>query len=86
MKAFRLSVPKLIILPVYSALPSKIQSKIFDLVPPGSRKVVITTNIAETSITINYIYYIIDPGFVKQNMYNPKLRIDSLVVTPISQA
>ncbi|PVH73371.1 P-loop containing nucleoside triphosphate hydrolase protein, partial [Cadophora sp. DSE1049] len=61
-------------------------SKIFDLVPPRSRKVVIATNIAEMPITINYIYYVIDPGFVKQNAYNLKLRIDSLVVTPISQA
>lgn len=86
MKALGPSVPELIILPVYSALPSEMQSKIFDPAPPGSRKVVIATNIAETSITIDYIYYVIDPGFVKQNTYDPKLGMDSLVVTPISQA
>ncbi|KAL3455082.1 P-loop containing nucleoside triphosphate hydrolase protein [Aspergillus heterothallicus] len=86
MKALGPSVPELIILPVYSALPSEMQSKIFDPAPPGGRKVVIATNIAETSITIDNIYYVIDPGFVKQNAYDPKLGMDSLVVTPISQA
>lgn len=86
MKALGPSVPELLILPVYSALPSEQQSRIFDPAPPGSRKVVIATNIAETSITIDGIYYVIDPGFVKQNAYDPKLGMDSLVVTPISQA
>ena len=86
MKALGPSVPELIILPVYSALPSEMQSRIFDPAPPGSRKVVIATNIAETSITIDQIYYVIDPGFVKQNAYDPKLGMDSLIVTPISQA
>lgn len=86
MKALGNGIPELIILPVYSALPSEMQSKIFDPAPPGSRKVVIATNIAETSITIDHIYYVIDPGFVKQNAYDPKLGMDSLVVTPISQA
>ncbi|EEH22573.1 hypothetical protein PABG_04784 [Paracoccidioides brasiliensis Pb03] len=86
MKALGPSVPELIILPVYSALPSEMQSRIFDPAPPGSRKVVIATNIAETSITIDQIYYVVDPGFVKQNAYDPKLGMDSLVVTPISQA
>ncbi|KAG8527480.1 uncharacterized protein KY384_007632 [Bacidia gigantensis] len=86
MKALGPSVPELIILPVYSALPSEMQSRIFEPAPPGSRKVVIATNIAETSVTIDGIYYVIDPGFVKQNAYDPKLGMDSLVVTPISQA
>ncbi|EEP75873.1 ATP-dependent RNA helicase DHX8 [Uncinocarpus reesii 1704] len=86
MKALGPNVPELIILPVYSALPSEMQSRIFEPAPPGSRKVVIATNIAETSITIDHIYYVIDPGFVKQNAYDPKLGMDSLVVTPISQA
>ncbi|KAL4936922.1 hypothetical protein BDV06DRAFT_216297 [Aspergillus oleicola] len=86
MKALGPSVPELIILPVYSALPTEMQSRIFDPAPPGSRKVVIATNIAETSITIDDIYYVIDPGFVKQNTYDPKLGMDSLIVTPISQA
>ena len=45
----------------------------------------IATNIAETSLTINGIYYVVDPGFVKQNVYNSKTGMDQLIVTPISQ-
>ncbi|KAJ3324084.1 DEAH-box ATP-dependent RNA helicase prp22 [Boothiomyces sp. JEL0866] len=86
MKALGSSVPELIILPVYAALPSEMQTKIFDPAPPGARKIVIATNIAETSITIDGIYYVIDPGFVKHNTYDPKLGMDALVVVPISQA
>ncbi|KAE8269968.1 hypothetical protein A4X09_0g2393 [Tilletia walkeri] len=86
MRALGPSVPELMILPVYSALPSEMQSRIFEPAPPGARKVVLATNIAETSITIDGIYYVIDPGFVKQNAYDPRLGMDSLVVTPISQA
>lgn len=86
MKALGSQVPDLIILPVYSALPSEMQTRIFDPAPAGSRKVVIATNIAETSLTIDGIYYVVDPGFVKQNVYNPKTGMDALVVTPISQA
>lgn len=86
MKSLGPEVPELIILPVYSALPSEMQTRIFDPAPPGSRKVVIATNIAETSLTIDGIYYVVDPGFVKQKVYNSKTGMDSLVVTPISQA
>ncbi|KAF9095828.1 DEAH-box ATP-dependent RNA helicase prp22 [Mortierella sp. AD031] len=86
MKALGPMVPELIILPVYSALPSEMQSRIFEPTPAGSRKVVIATNVAETSITIDGIYYVVDPGFVKQNAYDAKLGMDSLIVTPISQA
>lgn len=46
---------------------------------------VIATNIAETSLTIDGIYYVVDPGFVKQKVYNSKTGMDALVVTPISQ-
>lgn len=49
------------------------------------KQVVIATNIAETSLTIDGIYYVVDPGFVKQKVFNPKSGMDSLVVTPISQ-
>lgn len=86
MKSLGPEVPELIILPVYSALPSEMQSRIFDPAPPGSRKVVIATNIAETSLTIDGIFYVVDPGFVKQKVYNSKTGMDALVVTPISQA
>jgi ATP-dependent RNA helicase DHX8/PRP22 len=86
MKSLGDKVPELIILPIYSALPSEMQSKIFEAAPPGARKVVIATNIAETSVTIDGIYYVVDPGFVKQKVYNPKTGMDALVVCPISKA
>ncbi|KAF8656891.1 hypothetical protein HU200_060453 [Digitaria exilis] len=86
MKGLGKDVPELIILPVYSALPSEMQSKIFDPAPPGKRKVVVATNIAEASLTIDGIYYVVDPGFAKINVYNSKQGLDSLVITPISQA
>lgn len=80
------AVPELIILPVYSALPSEMQTRIFEPAPPGTRKCVIATNIAEASLTIDGIYYVVDPGFSKQKVFNPKIGMDSLVVAPISQA
>ncbi|KAK8641652.1 hypothetical protein V6N13_011036 [Hibiscus sabdariffa] len=86
MKGLGNNVPELIILPVYSALPSEMQSRIFDPAPPGKRKVVVATNIAEASLTIDGIFYVVDPGSAKQNVYNPKQGLDSLVITPISQA
>jgi len=46
--------------------------------------VVLATNIAETSITIDGIVYVIDPGFAKQNSYNPRTGMESLIVTPVS--
>lgn len=79
-------MPELWILPVYSALPSENQSRIFDPAPPGVRKCVVATNIAEASLTIDGIKFVVDPGFVKQNCFNPRLGMDSLIVTPISQA
>lgn len=77
---------ELIILPVYSALPAEMQTKIFEPTPPGSRKVILATNIAETSITIDGIYYVVDPGYVKLNAYDPKLGMDTLKISPISKA
>jgi hypothetical protein len=60
------------------------QAKIFEPTPEGARKVVLATNIAETSITIDGIVFVIDPGFVKQNSYNPRTGMSSLVVVPVS--
>lgn len=79
-------IKELIIAPIYANLPSDLQAKIFDLTPPGARKVVLATNIAETSLTIDGIKYVIDPGFCKQNSYNARTGMESLVVTPISKA
>jgi len=79
-------IKELIILPIYANLPSDMQAKIFEPTPPGARKVVIATNIAETSLTIDGIIYVIDPGFCKQKSYNPRSGMESLVVTPVSKA
>ncbi|SCU79000.1 LAMI_0A06898g1_1 [Lachancea mirantina] len=80
------SIQQLLILPVYSALPSEVQSKIFEPTPKGTRKVIFATNIAETSITIDGIYYVVDPGFSKINTYNPRIGMEQLLVSPISRA
>ncbi|KAJ3218005.1 hypothetical protein HDU67_006905 [Dinochytrium kinnereticum] len=74
------------ICPIYAALPSEKQAEIFEPTPDGVRKVVLATNIAETSITIDGIVYVIDPGFCKQKSFNPKTGMESLVVVPASRA
>lgn len=79
-------VAELIICPIYANLPSEMQAKIFEPTPEGARKVVLATNIAETSITIDGVVFVIDPGFVKQNSYNPRTGMSSLVVVPCSRA
>lgn len=79
-------VPELIVAPIFANLPSELQARIFEPTPPGARKVVLATNIAETSITIDGIAFVIDPGFVKENVYNPRTGMESLVITPCSRA
>ncbi|TQS34935.1 hypothetical protein Golomagni_04662 [Golovinomyces magnicellulatus] len=79
-------VPELVICPIYANLPSELQSKIFEPTPMGARKVVLATNIAETSLTIDGIVYVIDPGFVKENIYNPATGMSKLVAVPCSRA
>ncbi|CUA68071.1 pre-mRNA-splicing factor ATP-dependent RNA helicase DHX15/PRP43 [Rhizoctonia solani] len=76
----------LLAVPLYSSLPPAQQQRIFDAAPPGGRKVVVSTNIAETSLTIDGIVYVVDPGFSKQKVYNPRIRVESLLVSPISKA
>jgi pre-mRNA-splicing factor ATP-dependent RNA helicase DHX16 len=85
-KALGARIKELLICPIYASLPSEQQAKIFEPTPKDARKVVIGTNIAETSLTIDGICYVIDTGFCKQKTYNPRSGIESLIVTPISQA
>ena len=81
----RFVVQELIIAKIYSTLPSDQQAKIFEPTPPGARKVVLATNIAETSLTIPGIVFVVDAGFVKMTSYNPRTGMESLIVTPISK-
>lgn len=79
-------IKELVICPIYANLPSELQAKIFEPTPDGARKVVLATNIAETSLTIDGIVYVIDPGYVKENVYNPATGMSNLVVVPCSRA
>ncbi|KAK9198703.1 hypothetical protein WN944_013889 [Citrus x changshan-huyou] len=79
-------IAELIICPIYANLPTELQAKIFEPTPEGARKVVLATNIAETSLTIDGIKYVIDPGFSKVKSYNPRTGMESLLVHPISKA
>ncbi|KAK7249857.1 ATP-dependent RNA helicase [Aureococcus anophagefferens] len=82
-----------VVYPLYSSLPPRAQKRIFDAAPgpkfagamPG-RKCVVSTNIAETPLTIDGIAVAVDPGFSKQKVYNPRIRVESLLVSPISRA
>ena len=85
-KKLRGKIPNCVVLPIYAALPSEEQAKIFLPVSKGERKIILATNIAETSITINGIGYVIDSGFCKQMCYDPRTGLETLAVTPISKA
>ncbi|KAK0553492.1 hypothetical protein OC846_000881 [Tilletia horrida] len=85
-RALGSKIPELIVCPIYANLPAEMQAKIFEPTPEGARKVVLATNIAETSITIDGVVYVIDPGFVKQNSYNPRTGMSALTVVPCSRA
>lgn len=79
------NVPSCLIYSLYGAQSAKDQSQIFQKAPPQTRKIIYSTNIAETSLTIDGIGFVIDCGHVKQKRYNPKTGMDCLSVVPISK-
>ncbi|XP_047080870.1 pre-mRNA-splicing factor ATP-dependent RNA helicase DEAH7-like [Lolium rigidum] len=79
-------VPNLLILPIYSQLPADLQAKIFQKAQEGTRKCIVATNIAETSLTVDGILYVIDTGYGKMKVHNPRMGMDALQVFPCSRA
>lgn len=77
---------KIQIIPLYGRLPKEEQEKVFDPAPFGRKKVIISTNIAETSVTIDGITSVIDSGLAKLNFYSPRTYTSSLIETPVSKA
>lgn len=87
LEALEADGPKpLSVLPIYSQLPTDLQAKIFQKAEGGMRKVVVATNIAETSLTVDGIKYVVDAGYCKLKVFNPRIGMDALQVFPISQA
>ncbi|CAO3685393.1 unnamed protein product [Umbelopsis vinacea] len=80
------SIQALLPCPLFAALPPAQQQKVFDPAPANTRKVVLATNIAETSITISGIRYVIDCGVAKVRGFNAKIGVESLLVHPISKS
>jgi len=74
------NAPPLSILPIYSQLPSDLQAKIFQKAADGMRKCIVATNIAETSLTVDGIIFVVDAGYCKLKVYNPRIGMDALQV------
>jgi ATP-dependent helicase HrpA len=72
------------VLPLYSRLSAEEQNRVFR--PGGGRRIVLATNVAETSITVPGIRYVIDPGLARLNRYSPRTRVQRLPIEPISRA
>lgn len=77
---------KIQMIPLYGRLPKEEQEKVFNKAPLGRKKVIISTNIAETSVTIDGITSVIDSGLSKLNYYSPRTFTSSLIETPVSKA
>ncbi|KAK0591465.1 hypothetical protein LWI29_002365 [Acer saccharum] len=74
-----------IILPLHGSLPPEMQVRVFSPPPPNCRRFIVSTNIAETSLTVDGVVYVIDAGYVKQRQYNPSTGMYSLDVVQISK-
>ncbi|CAL5192305.1 unnamed protein product [Lathyrus oleraceus] len=74
-----------IIFPLHGSLPPELQVRVFNPPPPNCRRIIVATNIAETSLTVDGVVYVIDSGYVKQRQYNPSSRMYSLEVVQISK-
>lgn len=82
----KLPIP-LVVAPLYASLPAEQQMEAFaPAQPPGARKVILATNIAETSVTLPGVRYVVDTGLAKQRSFNARTGVDTLAVTPISAA
>ncbi|CAF0966759.1 unnamed protein product [Rotaria sordida] len=77
---------KLIILPLYANLKFIDQMKVFEKTPPNTRKIIVATNIAETSLTIPNIVYVIDCGYVRLKLFNPEFGFEVLTTLPITRS
>lgn len=86
MKLLPAEAKDLCIRTLFAALPSELQLKAFEKAPDGARKVILATNIAETSLTIPGVKYVVDPGVVKSRGYSAKIGAESLAIVPISKA
>ncbi|CAL9206387.1 probable pre-mRNA-splicing factor ATP-dependent RNA helicase DEAH4 [Musa acuminata AAA Group] len=74
-----------IVFPLHGSLPPELQIRVFSPAPPNCRRFIVATNIAETSLTVDGIVYVIDSGFVKQRQYNPSTGMYSLDIVQISR-
>ncbi|KAI8645378.1 P-loop containing nucleoside triphosphate hydrolase protein [Parasitella parasitica] len=72
--------------PLFASLETFDQKAVFELPRQGERKIVFATNVAQTSVTIPGICYVVDSGFVKEKSFDPNTGMDALLVTEISQA
>ena len=76
----------LLILPLYGAMAPEHQQRVFEPAPNGIRRVIVATNIAATSVTVDGVVYVIDSGYVKQLSYSPRTGLDSLEIVPIAKS
>ncbi|KAJ0634302.1 putative RNA helicase [Helianthus annuus] len=74
-----------LVLPLHGSLPPEMQVRVFSPPPPNCRRFIVATNIAETSLTVDGVVYVIDSGYVKQRQYNPSTGMYSLDVVQISR-